>query len=42
MKEIEIVVDKGYGEKKIIISDAKISFNEIENDLLKEDKKPVQ
>ena len=41
MKEIEIVVDKGYGEKKIIISDAKISFNEIENDLLKEDKKPA-
>jgi hypothetical protein len=33
MKEIEIVLDKGYGEKKIIISDSKISFdNEIVKD----------
>ncbi len=41
MKEIEIVVDKGYGEKKIIISDAKISFDASETDLLIEDKKPA-
>ena len=41
MKEIEIVVDKGYGEKKIIISDAKISFDASESDLLIGDKKPA-
>ena len=41
MKEIEIVVDKGYGEKKIIISDAKISFDESDSVLLAEEKKPA-